>query len=366
MLRFVVEGLLSFGVAALAHVTQKRLVRFLAWEVATATQQQRLLHRTLEAMMALLAVAVLVAGVGVDRLRFDLVVRHQRLIAAREEMRPRSLNRQTHPITAMPLGHAAQCPHRVLKTTAQALETFREADRHMLPVRMRQHEVIDQMLKAHAADGHAQIVHVRKVGGAELTRRMLLREEDFLRRTARRQPVLDAALQRPQLAVGERARMAPLQFLEERLGFPTRARFEQFFDFGPDRGERIGPCPIRSRRRLGRAPRRQHVRMPVLPPRLAIHACLRRRKCQRRLLAEPLPQHAHLSIRDHRATPSRRRNARHHNSIEESWKRRQTGQFGVSAGKCSCRRWGFVVVVNHGNLMPGMVWTPLAVGLMTL
>lgn len=90
---FVVECLLSFGVAARAHFAHKRLVRFPAREVATATQQQRLLHRALEAMMALLAVAILVAGVGVDRLRFDLVVRHQRLIAAREEMRPRSLDR---------------------------------------------------------------------------------------------------------------------------------------------------------------------------------------------------------------------------------------------------------------------------------
>lgn len=90
---FVVQYLLSFGVATRAHLAHKRLVRFPAREVATAAQQQRLLHRALEAMMALLAVAILVAGVGVDRLRFDLVVRHQRLIAAREEMRPRSLNR---------------------------------------------------------------------------------------------------------------------------------------------------------------------------------------------------------------------------------------------------------------------------------
>lgn len=244
MLRFVSVCLLSFGVAAFADFAQECFVSFLAREVRTAAQQQRLLHRPLETMMALLTVAVLVARVGVDRLGFDLVVRHQRLIAAREEMRPRSLNRQRHAIGAMPLGHAAQRPHRILKTTAQALETLREAHRHVLPVRVRQHEVIDQVRERLAADGYAQIGHVREVRGAQLTGRVFLREEDFLGRTARRLPLFDAPLQRPQLAIGELAGMTPLQFLEERLGLPARAGFEQFFDFVPHDCKRIGPRPI--------------------------------------------------------------------------------------------------------------------------
>lgn len=282
-------GLLSSGVAAFAYFAQKCLIRFSAREVGAAAQQQHLLHGLLEAMMALLAVAVLVTRVGVDRLGRDSVVRQQRLITAREEVRPRSLDRQTHAITAMLFGHAAQRPHRALEPFTETLETLRETDRHVLPVRVRQHEVVDQMRERLAVDGHAQIVHAREVRGAEPTRRMHLREENFLGRPAGRLPVLDTALQRPQLAIGKLTGMPPLQFLEERLGFPARAGFEQFFDFGPDLREGIGPCPIRARRRLGRAPRRQHVAVPILPRRLAIHARLHRRETQRRLLAEPLP-----------------------------------------------------------------------------
>lgn len=152
-------------------------------------------------------------------------------------------------------------------------------------------------------DRHPQIVHVREVRGAELAGRVLLRKEDFLGRSARRLPRFDAALQRPQLAVVELAGMPALQFLEERLGFPTGAGFEQLFDFVPDGGKRIGPRAIRSRRRLG-ALRRQPIGMAIVSRRLAIHARLHRREAQRRLLAEPLPKFAYLSIRNHRATPS--------------------------------------------------------------
>ena len=239
--------------------------------------------------MALLAIAVLVTRMHIDRLRLDLVVRRQRLIAARELLRPRSLYRQRHAIGAMFLGDAAQCPQRVLEARAETLETLGEAERHVLPVRMRQHEVVDHMRERPAVDGHTQRGHVREVGGAEPARPMLLREEDFLGGPARGQPVFDAPLQRAQLAVGELTGVPPLQFLEERLGFPTRARFEQFFDFAPHVGERIGPRPIRSRRCIRRPLRRQHVGVPILACGLAIHARLHRRETQRRLLAEPLP-----------------------------------------------------------------------------
>jgi hypothetical protein len=282
-------GLLSFGVAAAAHLAQKGLVRFSARKVGTAAQQQRLLHGLLEAMMALLAVAVLVTRIGVDCLRPDLIVPHQRLIAAREERRPRSLNRQAHAITAMVFRHAAQRPHRVLKTFGKTLETLREANAHMLPVRMRQHEVVEQMRERRAVDGHAQVVHAREVRSAEAPRRVLLGEEDFLGRSAGRLPFFDTPLQRPKLAINELTRMTALQFLEECLGFPARTGFEQFLNFMPHRRERIGPSPIRSRRRLDRAPRWQPVGMPILPGRLTVHACLHRRETQRRLLAEPLP-----------------------------------------------------------------------------
>ena len=310
MLVFVVECLLSLGVgvAPRAQIVQERFVLLLAREVVAAAQQQRLLDRALEAMMTLLAIAVLVTRVGVDRLRLDSVVCHQRLIAARELVRPRSLHRQTHAIRAMSRRHSAQRPHRVLEPVAETRETLREAKRRVLPVRVRQHEVIEHMVKGQTVDGHAQIVHDGEVRGAQPAGRMHLREENFLRRSARGLPFLDAPLQRPQLTVGETARMPPLQFLEERLGLPARAGHQQFFDFGPHVDERIRPRPIRPRRRLGRPLQWQPVRMPILACRLAIHARLRRRQLQRRSSSQPGPENPNLVIRDyHRATPSRRR-----------------------------------------------------------
>ena len=242
--------------------------------------------------------------------------------------------------------HTAERPHRVLKPGTETLEALRKTERHVLPVRMRQHEVVDQMRERLAVDRHAQLAHVREVRGAQPARQVLLREVDLLVRPARGLPVLDPPLQRPQLPIVELTGMTPLQLLEERPGFPAICRFEQFFHFTPHLDERIGTRPIRTWQRLRRPPRRQHVRMPILPCRLAIHARLRRRKRQRRLLAQPLPQHPYLSIRNHRDTPSGRRNAQQPISFVEIRKHRQTGQSRSSAGKCSCRR-GVLVVVHQ-------------------
>ena len=252
-------------------------------------------------MMALFAIAVLVARVGIDRLRFHPVVRHQRLITARELLRPRSLNRQRHPIGAMELRHAAERPHRVLKARAETLETLGKTERRMLPVRVRQHEVVDQVRERLAVDRHAQFGHVREVGGTQPTRRMLLREENLLGRSAGSQPVFHAPLQRPQLPVGELAGMPASQFLEERLGFPTRRRCEQLFDFAPHFGERVFACPVGPRQRLLRPLRRQPIRVPIVAARLAIHARLRRRQLQRRSFGQPDPENPNLLIRDHHA-----------------------------------------------------------------
>lgn len=304
IIAFVMECLLSLGIAAIAQRAQERHIGFLARKIVAAAQEQRLLDRPLEAVMALLAIAVLVTRVGIDRLRPHSVVRHQRLIAAREELRPRSLHRQRHAIAAMTSRHAAQRPHRILEPFAKTLEALGETERHVLPVRMRQHEVVDQVLERLAVDGHAQLGHVREVGSTELARRMLLREEDLLVGPTPRLPFVDAPLQGPQLPVGESAWMAPLQFFEERLGLPARSRFEQLFDFVPHVRERIGTRPPGPRRRRLHPLRRQPIRVPILPSGFAIHARLRRRKTQRRLLAEPGPHRPDLFIRDHhRATP---------------------------------------------------------------
>src|SRR5262249_12728534 len=177
MLLLLGETLLSPGVAVGADLPQKRHVGLLVRKSAAAAEQQRLLHRSLEAMMTLLGITVLMALARIDRLRLHSVVRHHRLIATREEVRTRSLHCQTHAITAMLGRYAAQRPDGVLKTFTEALETLREAKRHVFPIGMRQHEVVHQMRERLAVDGHTQGAQVSEVRGAQPTRQVLLREE---------------------------------------------------------------------------------------------------------------------------------------------------------------------------------------------
>jgi len=232
-----------------ADLVQKGHIGRLVREIRTATQQQRLLHRLLESVVALLGVAVLVTLAGIDRLRRHAVMRHQGRVAASELLGAGRLHRQAHTVAAVHQRHAARRPHRVLKPHAETLKTLRKAKRHVLPVRMRQHEVIHQVRKRLAGDGHAQLGHMREVRGAETARRMVLSEEHFFGRAVLGPPLLHPPLQRPQLAVREAARMTPLQLLEQRLGFPARRRFEQFDDLVPHLGKRIGAGPPSPRRR---------------------------------------------------------------------------------------------------------------------
>src|SRR5690348_11234947 len=74
---------------------------------------------------------------------------------------------QGHAIGAMPCGHATQLPESVLQPFTEAGEALREAERHMLPVRARQHEVVDQVREGLPRKGHLQRVHTAEVGGAD-------------------------------------------------------------------------------------------------------------------------------------------------------------------------------------------------------
>jgi hypothetical protein len=209
-----------------------------------AAPQQCLLHTTLETMVALLGVAILVTLPGIDRLWPHLVVPHQCLIPTREKLRPRRLHRQTHPVAAMLGRHAAQRPRRVLKAFAETLETLGKTERHMLPVRARQDEVVNQVREWLPVDRHAQIGHVREVRGAQPARQMLLREENLLVRPARGPPVFDPPLHRSQMLLGELPRVAALQFLQKRFGFPARTLLEQGLHFAPNPSEGIFAGPI--------------------------------------------------------------------------------------------------------------------------
>jgi hypothetical protein len=300
--QFLGQTLLPAAVELREQPPHERLVGRPALEVAAATHQQRLLQRPLEPMMALFAVAVLVGLARLDRLAAQTVVPQQTLVTVREGRPLRSRRRRRRkPIRAVQLRHAAQLPQGVLQALAQALVALREADGPRLPVRVRQHEMVDQVVERHALNRHTQAAAVREVAGTQPARIMHLAEEHLLRRSRQRPPLLDPALQRPQLAIGELAGKAVLQIREQGLRLQAGVEHEQLFELRPDRGERIGfgtPVSVHEPDLAG-----QPAQLSVLASGLGVEAgpsrCL--------LLADALPvqttQLAHVQIGDHREPP---------------------------------------------------------------
>jgi hypothetical protein len=280
---------------------QKRFVRRSAGKIPAATQEQRLLERTLEAMMALLDVAILVAVAGVDGLALQAIMLQQRLVTPRERLaRGARRNGRRQPIGAMALRHAAQLPQGVLQAGAQALQALGEADRAALPVRVGQHKVVDQMRERHAGDGHAEAGAMREIAGPQPARLMHLGEEHFLGRPVQGPPLLDAALQGSQLAVRETPRIKPLQLAKQRLGLQAGRQPQLLFQLGPNLDEDIGPrSPVMFHDHLAG----QLAEPPVLPCRLGIQTGLRRRQAPRQSLLVQAAQTPHLLVRGNHPKP---------------------------------------------------------------
>jgi hypothetical protein len=256
--------------------------------------------------MALLAVAVLVATVGVRGLGCHAVVTQQGLIARRVLLGVTVVvHGQRHTIGAMTLGYAAHGPKRMLRPLAQAGEALREAQRHVFPIRVGQHEVVQQVWKGLSLNGHAQAVHVREIRRAQPARFMHLAEKHFLGRPVLGFPAPHPPFHGPPLPLPVLAGVFPLQPLHQRFGLQPWLTLQQRFQTRPDVDERIDPgapgvrCPG-----LGR----ELVSITVLPCGLAIHACFHRCELQRRPPVKVLAECPDLSIVDltscpHVATP---------------------------------------------------------------
>jgi hypothetical protein len=296
------QTLLPVAVELLEQMPQERLVGRPALEVTAATQQQRLLQRPLELPMALLSVPVLVGLARLNRLTTQTVVPQQPLVTIRER-RPLCAGRHRcrQPIRAVQFWHPAQLPQRVLQTLAETLVAFREADCARLPVRVRQHEVVDQVVERHALDRHPQTAAVREVAGTQTSRMMHLAEEHFLRLTLQRPPLLDPPLQRPQLAIGELAREAALQIHEQGLRFQAGVDVEHRFELRPDGDERIGfgtPVPVHEPDLAG-----QPAQLAVLASGLRVDAGPSRCFLLGDALAVQTAELADMQIGDHREPP---------------------------------------------------------------
>jgi hypothetical protein len=298
------QSLTTIRVESVLQLTQKTVVLFSAGKIPAATQQQRLVHGLLESPVPLLDVAVLVAVGGLGLLADESVMTEQPLIPLGELLPLRQVvHRRTQPIRPVPPRHGPQLPQGVLQPFAQALETLREADRHRLPVRVGQHEVVDHVLERLPCNGYAQFVHVREIRRSQPPGFVHLAEEHFLGRPQRGPPTPHLPLQGPQLPLGEPTRVTTLQLAEDGLGLQTRLLFQHRANLRPDLGERIVPRRpvVRPSQLAGQLPQ-----PPILTCRLVVHVRPRRRHGQRLACRQQPTQLPHLFVRDHRKPPSLR------------------------------------------------------------
>jgi hypothetical protein len=247
-----------------------------AREIPAATHQQRLLQFLLETPMTLFAVAVLVTASRICRLGMHSVVPQQRLVLSRILLHASLVvHRQRHAVRAVSLRRSARRPQRALQAHAQARETLRVAQTHVLPVRVREHEMIDQMRKRLPLDGHAEARHVREVRRAQATRFVPLAEEHFLGWSVLGTPLPHTPFQRPPRPLPVLPRVLALQPLHQRLGLQPRFPLQQFFQTRPHLRQRVRPRSPRVWLWLRARP------VAILPCGFAIHARFHRCILQR-------------------------------------------------------------------------------------
>jgi hypothetical protein len=190
--------------------------------------------------MALLDVAVFVRLGRVDGLALQVVVTQQARIALLKRVPiAAGWHGRRQRIGAMHSGHAAQFGQGVLQPVAEALEALAEADRARLPVRVGQHEVVDQVRERHATDGDLQAGGMCEVRGRQPAGFVDLAEEDLLGRPVDAAPLLDVTLQGAQLAVGKTTGILALQPAKQGVGLQAGVQLQQLLDPWPDVGKGI-------------------------------------------------------------------------------------------------------------------------------
>jgi hypothetical protein len=290
------------------HLLQEADVFHAAGEIATAAEQERLIDGGLEVSVRRLGVAVLVRLPRVDALAGNAVVRQQVAIARLEFTRRRQVvhgGRQA--VAPVPPRHAAQFPQRILQAIGQGLERLRRAQRHRLPVRVGQHEVIDHMIELLTGNRDFQRVHVSEVRRRQIAGLVDLAEHDGLPRSMGCPPLPDAAFKGAAMRIEELARVLATEPVEERLSEQPRLGLEPLLDQRPYRRERVEPRAVgaRHRRLLPRA--RQRTLIAVMSGRLVAHACSPGRQGQANSRVEFAVQPSNLAIRNHRIPPRLRK-----------------------------------------------------------
>src|SRR5690606_9712554 len=155
------------GITAADELVDEPSIGVQTFEVARATQQERITDRALQMTVRALDAAVLVRGARVAAARRHAVVRTQGFITA-SDIVPRLpvevAERRREAVGAVLRRRAAQRPERVLQPFGERYEALTAEDHmSMLEPRVDQPEVIEPVIELHSADRDSQIVHVGEV-----------------------------------------------------------------------------------------------------------------------------------------------------------------------------------------------------------
>jgi hypothetical protein len=290
-----------------AHqVAEERRVLVAGGEVATPAEEQGLIDDRLEVAVGRLGVAVLVRLAGVDPLAGQPVVVEQVAVAGLEFPRRRQVvDGRRQAVAAVLAGHPAEFPQGVLQAVGERLERLGRAHRHRLPVRVREDEVVHQVVERPTGDGDAEAVHASEVGRGQVAGRVHLAEDGQLGRSDGGPPLPHPPLERAAVGVEELAGVPPAEPVEQGLGHQPRLGPQSLLDLRPDGGERVEPGAVGAGQ-LG-AGAGQWGAVAVATGGLVGHPCPPGRVGQRDSLVEKVPQPADLAVRDHRSPPSSRR-----------------------------------------------------------
>ena len=284
------------------HTSQEARVLLAAGEVPATTQEQRLVDGGLEVVVRRFGVAVLVRLTGVDPLPRQAVVIQEIAVAGAEFPRRRQVvHRRAEAVAAVLPGHAPEFPQGVLQPLRECLERLRRAHRHRFPIRVRQHEVVDEMVERPPRHRDAERVHAGEVGRGQVAGFVDLPEDRELARTVGGPPLPHPTLERAAVRIEEHAGVLAAEPVEERLGRELRLRPQLNFHLRPDGCEGVDAGAVRPRHLLADA--RQRLVIAVMASCLVGHPCPPGRMGQWSSSVEKSPQLADLAIRDHRRSP---------------------------------------------------------------
>jgi hypothetical protein len=298
------------GVARLHDAVQEVHILPARGEISATPQQESLIDGGLEVPVRRLGVAVLVRLADVDPLARQSVVGQQVAVAGLELPRRRQVvDGGAQAVAAVASRHAAQLPQGVLQSLRERLERLGGAERHRLPVRVGQHEVIDQVVERLAGDGDRERVHAREVRRGKVAGLVDRAEDDGAVRPVQGPPLPHPPLEGPAVGVEELPRMLTPEPVEKSLGREFRLGLESLLDLDPDLGEGIDPSAIGPRGLPGAG---QFPPIPILACRLLAHSRSPCGQVQRKGRLQLPPQLTYLTIRDHRIPPSYWKRQRHH------------------------------------------------------